>query len=102
MRDGISISDLSTAIDKIYNKAATTEVAVTGKNIPLKSVLDNIDGYNVKYYYKKSGNHYSVVMKIKECPDLLIEFFYNFFNSTIKAVGINYLKDLSDGYKEDK
>ena len=89
-----NIDEFTSAIDQIYSKAKDLSVAINGAEVPLQSVLDNIDDYAVRYYYKQEGNYYSFVMQIGENANEWIDAInigVDFVGSLAKISGIKLI-----------
>ena len=89
-----NVDEFTSAIDQIYSKAKDLSVAINGAEVPLQSVLDNIDDYAVRYYYKQEGNYYSFVMQIGENANEWIDAInigVDFVGSLAKISGIKLI-----------
>lgn len=90
-----NVDEFTSAINQIYSKAKDLSVAINGAEVPLQSVLDNIDDYAVHYYYKQEGNYYSFVMQIGEGKSQLIDVLIEAATTTLKVLGVKFIEEKS-------
>ena len=92
--DNRSFDEIAVEIEKLYKKSGSVEVAVNGKKMFVKNLLDGLSRHTVDFYYKINGDANYIGIMLKDGINVFVELGINGIQETIKAYPENKLKDV--------